>query len=122
MITRALVVMVPLVIACRPPAADVPVPVPVPVPVSVPAPASAPAPAPAPVPAPAPAPAPASAPASARAAPPPPPRSRDGLATVLLDGTPFVRQEPDFCGEACVAMATARLGQPWDQDAVFAAT
>ncbi len=42
------------------------------------------------------------------------------LATVILPDVPFVRQEPDFCGEACVAMATARLGHAWDQDAVFA--
>ena len=60
-----------------------------------------------------------------RPADPPPPRasaSAPKTASALIDGTPFVRQEPDFCGEACVAMATARLGHAWDQDQVFAAT
>ena len=52
------------------------------------------------------------------APPPPPPHA---LPTAILRGVPFVAQEPDFCGEACVAMATARLGHAWDQDAVFAA-
>jgi hypothetical protein len=37
---------------------------------------------------------------------------------VALDA-PFVRQKPDFCGEACVEMATARLGRRLSQDAVF---
>jgi Papain-like cysteine protease AvrRpt2 len=38
---------------------------------------------------------------------------------LLIEGVPHVRQEPDFCGEACVAMALARLGHPADQRAVF---
>jgi hypothetical protein len=41
---------------------------------------------------------------------------------VLLEGAPHVRQKPDFCGEACVEMATARLGHRVTQDEVFAAT
>lgn len=52
-------------------------------------------------------------PAGARAAP---------LASVQLDGFPFVRQKPDFCGEADVAMALQRLGHPVSQDQVFALT
>lgn len=39
--------------------------------------------------------------------------------SVFLDGYPHVRQEPDFCGEACLAMAMAGRGVPVDQDAVF---
>ncbi len=39
-------------------------------------------------------------------------------AAVSLD-MPFVRQKPDFCGEACVEMATLRLGRRISQDAVF---
>ena len=40
--------------------------------------------------------------------------------SVQLTGFPFVRQKPDFCGEADVAMAMQRLGHPVDQDQVFA--
>lgn len=36
-----------------------------------------------------------------------------------VDGLPHVRQKPDFCGEACLAMAMAGRGHPVDQDAVF---
>ncbi|MFT3768317.1 MAG: C39 family peptidase [Minicystis sp.] len=43
-------------------------------------------------------------------------------ASVLLEGAPHVRQKPDFCGEACVEMATARLGRRVSQDEVFALT
>jgi hypothetical protein len=43
-------------------------------------------------------------------------------ASVLLEGAPHVRQKPDFCGEACVEMATARLGRRVSQDDVFALT
>ena len=50
---------------------------------------------------------------------PAPPTS---LTSVILAHVPFVQQKPDFCGEACVAMAAARLGRPYDQDAVFAAS
>ncbi|MFN7145953.1 MAG: C39 family peptidase, partial [Myxococcota bacterium] len=39
--------------------------------------------------------------------------------SVLLEGAPHVVQRPDFCGEACVEMALARLGYTVDQDAVF---
>jgi len=38
---------------------------------------------------------------------------------LLIEGVPHIRQEPDFCGEACVAMALAKLGHPADQRAVF---
>jgi hypothetical protein len=52
--------------------------------------------------------------------------SEDGgpppLETVLLRGFPFIRQRPDFCGEADVAMAMQRLGHPISQDQVFAAS
>lgn len=44
------------------------------------------------------------------------------LTTVRIDNVPFVQQEPDFCGEACVEMASRRNGKSYDQDAVFAAT
>jgi hypothetical protein len=45
---------------------------------------------------------------------------RPGLADVLLKDIPHVHQKPDFCGEACVSMALAKLGHPVDQDEVFA--
>ncbi len=39
---------------------------------------------------------------------------------VLLRNVPHIEQKPDFCGEACVAMWLAKLGQPeWTQDQVF---
>ena len=38
---------------------------------------------------------------------------------VLIQEVPHVRQKPDFCGEACVAMYLGRLGRPVDQDWVF---
>jgi len=38
---------------------------------------------------------------------------------VLIEGVPHIRQEPDFCGEACVAMALRKLGYAVDQRAVF---
>ena len=44
------------------------------------------------------------------------------LASVDLTGFPFVRQKPDFCGEADVEMALARLGHSVTQDEVFALT
>jgi hypothetical protein len=40
-------------------------------------------------------------------------------APVLIAGVPHIRQEPDFCGEACVAMALRKLGYDVDQRAVF---
>jgi hypothetical protein len=39
--------------------------------------------------------------------------------TVLIRGVPFVRQKPDFCGEACAAMWLQKLGRPVDQNWVF---
>jgi hypothetical protein len=53
---------------------------------------------------------------------PAPQADRAPLATVMIDDVPFVEQKPDFCGEACVEMASRRLGKTYDQDAVFAAT
>jgi len=50
-------------------------------------------------------------------------QARRGAGTyksVRIDGVPHVRQKPDFCGEACLAMWLAKLGHAgWDQDAVF---
>ena len=40
-------------------------------------------------------------------------------AQVLIPGVPHVHQEPDFCGEACVAMYLRKLGYDVDQRAVF---
>ncbi len=40
----------------------------------------------------------------------------------LVDAVPHLRQRPDFCGEACVAMAMQGLGHDVDQDMVFALT
>jgi hypothetical protein len=37
----------------------------------------------------------------------------------LIAGVPFVRQRPDFCGEACVEMALRRLGHKVSQDDIF---
>jgi hypothetical protein len=42
--------------------------------------------------------------------------------TVVIQDVPHVRQRPDFCGEACVAMYAQKLGVAIDQDDVFAAT
>jgi hypothetical protein len=42
------------------------------------------------------------------------------LKSTLIKGVPHVEQKPDFCGEACVEMATARLGSRVSQDDVFA--
>jgi hypothetical protein len=39
--------------------------------------------------------------------------------TVQIKGVPHLRQKPDFCGEACLAMALRKLGQPVDQEDVF---
>jgi len=43
-------------------------------------------------------------------------------APALVEAVPHVRQRPDFCGEACVAMAMQGLGHDVDQDMVFAAS
>jgi hypothetical protein len=56
--------------------------------------------------------------AAQRAEPSRSPRYRD----VLIQGVPHIRQKPDFCGEACAAMALQRLGHPYTQDQVFTAT
>jgi hypothetical protein len=40
-------------------------------------------------------------------------------ADVRLENVPHVRQLPDFCGEACAAMALGRLGYRVDQRDVF---
>ena len=39
--------------------------------------------------------------------------------TVLIKNVPHVRQKPDFCGEACIAMYLQKLGHKVTQDDVF---
>ena len=39
--------------------------------------------------------------------------------SVLIRDVPHIEQKPDFCGEACVAMALQKLGKAADQDFVF---
>ena len=39
--------------------------------------------------------------------------------TVLIEGIPHLRQKPDFCGEACIAMYLKKLGYKVTQDDVF---
>jgi len=39
--------------------------------------------------------------------------------TVLIEGVPHLRQKPDFCGEACIAMYLQKLGYKVTQDYVF---
>jgi peptidase C39-like protein len=46
-------------------------------------------------------------------------RPPDRPPPVMIAGVPHVRQEPDFCGEACVAMVLRKLGYDVDQRAVF---
>src|SRR5512142_1189776 len=46
-------------------------------------------------------------------------RSPARPAPVVIAGVPHIRQEPDFCGEACVAMVLRKLGYDVDQRAVF---
>ena len=41
------------------------------------------------------------------------------LASVRIESVPHIQQRPDFCGEACAAMALAKLGYKIDQDDVF---
>ena len=43
----------------------------------------------------------------------------DGAETTLLRDVPHVAQKPDFCGEACAAMALQHLGHDVTQDDVF---
>ncbi len=45
-----------------------------------------------------------------------------GLPSAKLEGFSFVKQRPDFCGEADVAMAMHRWGHDVTQDQVFALT
>ena len=45
--------------------------------------------------------------------------ARADLRTAHVRGVPHVRQKPDFCGEACVAMALQKHGRRGDQDFVF---
>lgn len=54
--------------------------------------------------------------------PSPPAAPAPRYASVILEGAPHVRQKPDFCGEACVEMALARIGKKLSQDQVFALT
>ena len=42
-----------------------------------------------------------------------------GPDSVVIRNVPHIHQKPDFCGEACVAMALQKLGKPADQDFVF---
>jgi len=46
-------------------------------------------------------------------------RPADRPPPVVIAGVPHIRQEPDFCGEACVAMYLRKLGYDVDQRAVF---
>ena len=63
--------------------------------------------------------------AGAFAAGPPPADTREQAAKpayreALIPDVPHVRQRPDFCGEACVAMYLRKLGKPeLTQDLVF---
>ncbi|HEY3357391.1 MAG TPA: C39 family peptidase [Polyangia bacterium] len=40
-------------------------------------------------------------------------------AAPVIPGVPHVKQKPDFCGEACLAMALKKLGRDVSQDDVF---
>jgi hypothetical protein len=40
--------------------------------------------------------------------------------SVQIDGVKHIRQKPDFCGEAVTASWLDKLGEPYDQDDVFA--
>ncbi len=42
-----------------------------------------------------------------------------GYQSVLIRDVPFVRQKPDFCGEACAAAFLQKLGYAVDQNWVF---
>src|SRR5215471_5134097 len=46
-------------------------------------------------------------------------RPAERTPALLIAGVPHIRQEPDFCGEACVAMYLRKLGYDVDQRAVF---
>ena len=47
------------------------------------------------------------------------PAAVERRGSALIAGVPHVRQKPDFCGEACVAMVLGKLGYAADQDDVF---
>lgn len=47
------------------------------------------------------------------------PAATGGYQSARIDGVPFVRQRPDFCGEACAEMALRKLGKRLNQDFVF---
>ena len=49
-------------------------------------------------------------------------RPSDWPSPASIAGVPHIRQEPDFCGEACVAMALRKLGYDVNQRAVFYCT
>src|SRR5215470_12787525 len=46
-------------------------------------------------------------------------RPADQTPPIVIAGVPHIRQEPDFCGEACVAMYLRKLGYDVNQRAVF---
>jgi hypothetical protein len=50
------------------------------------------------------------------------PASGASYRSVLIERVPFIRQQPDFCGEAVAASALRALGRPYDQEDVFAFT
>jgi hypothetical protein len=54
------------------------------------------------------------APAQAKAAP-----ANPKYEAALINNVPHLRQERDFCGEACAAMILQHLGKKWDQNDVF---
>ena len=38
---------------------------------------------------------------------------------ILIEDVPHVRQQPDFCGEACIAMVLQKLGHEVTQQRIF---
>src|SRR5215471_10288482 len=50
---------------------------------------------------------------------PVPTQAAPPLKSVLIRDVPFVRQKPDFCGEACAEMYLRKLKVAVDQDYVF---
>jgi hypothetical protein len=40
-------------------------------------------------------------------------------ATILIPGIPHVKQNPDFCGEACAEMVLRKLGSRMNQNSIF---
>lgn len=62
------------------------------------------------------------APAGGRDSTPVPVPPKAALPSVLIRDVPFVRQKPDFCGEAVTAAWLGALGKRSDQDAVFDAS